>query len=205
MNKYKEKYYKYLKSSKWRLKRQQKFDQVGRRCEECGSLNKLHIHHLTYDRLYVEKLDDLKVLCEKCHSEAHKIINKDKKRKTIVKKKSKKELIRIKKKNRGIESAEKSKVSEISKMFSKGPIKVNEKYLKKKDIKKANKNKTRPSREERKIKCEEKLKKRLLEFKKIGCVDKIYVKGYRFSLDKVNFKSYENFKMLLIAKKSNQI
>lgn len=194
---YKDKYYKYLKSSKWRLKRQHKFNQVGRRCEECGSLRKLHVHHLTYDRLYVEKLEDLKVLCEVCHMEAHKIISKDKKKTINIK--PKKQLVRINKKNRGIESAKKYKISEIAKMFSKGHIKLNEKYLKGKVVQKVNKNKTKVSKEERKIKCEEKLKKRLIEFKKISDVEKIYVKGYRFSLDKVNFKSYQVFKMLLMA------
>lgn len=42
-------------------------------CFSCKSDNKIHTHHITYDRLGNEDLSDLVYLCEKCHSIAHKI------------------------------------------------------------------------------------------------------------------------------------
>ncbi len=42
-------------------------------CQRCGSKYKLHIHHLTYNHHFYEHLflDDLIVLCEKCHQNEH--------------------------------------------------------------------------------------------------------------------------------------
>jgi len=64
-------YEKYLKSSTWRKKREQLFALRGKRCESCSSENLLQIHHLTYERIFNESLDDLKILCKGCHSNAH--------------------------------------------------------------------------------------------------------------------------------------
>lgn len=36
-------------------------------CEKCGSIEELHVHHLSYKRLYHERLSDLQVLCKHCH------------------------------------------------------------------------------------------------------------------------------------------
>ena len=43
-------------------------------CQKCSSKSKLHVHHLTYKHHFYEHLylDDLVVLCEKCHQEEHK-------------------------------------------------------------------------------------------------------------------------------------
>lgn len=67
-------YYKiYLRSSHWRLKRWIKLTQrrVLNRgivsCEKCGSKKRIIIHHITYKRLWRERLSDLQVLCWKCH------------------------------------------------------------------------------------------------------------------------------------------
>ena len=45
-------------------------------CQNCGSRYKLHIHHLTYEHHFYEHLyiDDLVVLCNKCHQKEHKKI-----------------------------------------------------------------------------------------------------------------------------------
>ena len=42
-------------------------------CQKCGSKYKLHVHHLTYNHHFYEHLflDDLIVLCEKCHQNEH--------------------------------------------------------------------------------------------------------------------------------------
>lgn len=65
----------YLLSPEWRQKRRQKLNLVNYRCEQCGYLARmrdLHVHHLTYERLGDENLDeDLEVLCRWCHHEHH--------------------------------------------------------------------------------------------------------------------------------------
>jgi len=60
-------YKEYLLSDTWRRKRQRKFKQVGRKCELCGAVRQLEVHHLHYDSLGKEKLADLQVLCTECH------------------------------------------------------------------------------------------------------------------------------------------
>lgn len=56
-------YSEYINGPAWKAKREEKLRQVGRRCECCGSTNKLEVHHLTYERLFNEDLNDLMVLC----------------------------------------------------------------------------------------------------------------------------------------------
>lgn len=58
----------YLKSEKWKRIRIRKFKQVGRKCEKCGSKKGLQCHHLNYERLGKEKLNDLQILCTDCHA-----------------------------------------------------------------------------------------------------------------------------------------
>ena len=41
-------------------------------CDRCGSKGPLQVHHITYDRLYDEKPEDLEALCLKCHKKADK-------------------------------------------------------------------------------------------------------------------------------------
>lgn len=62
-------YLRYIDSKEWELKRIEKFREAGKRCEACGSSKKIHVHHLTYARLFNERLSDLMVLCEKHHDE----------------------------------------------------------------------------------------------------------------------------------------
>src|SRR6266581_4708000 len=58
----------YMKTAKWKKKRKAKLDQAGRRCEQCGSVTGgMDVHHKTYDRLGNERLEDLVVLCVRCH------------------------------------------------------------------------------------------------------------------------------------------
>jgi 5-methylcytosine-specific restriction endonuclease McrA len=46
-------------------------------CERCPEganqrvANELHIHHLTYERLGEERLEDVEVLCRDCHDKIH--------------------------------------------------------------------------------------------------------------------------------------
>ena len=66
-------YYKeYLQSDTWKAKRKAVLIRDGLRCQLCGHEKNLHVHHVTYDRIYDEDLDDLITLCSDCHSGLHK-------------------------------------------------------------------------------------------------------------------------------------
>ena len=60
----------YYLSEEWETKRRFALHRAGNRCDRCGSKGPLQIHHITYDRLYDEKPEDLEVLCLKCHKKA---------------------------------------------------------------------------------------------------------------------------------------
>src|SRR6266704_1118874 len=62
------KYLNYFQSSKWKSIREQ-FQK---------NRTKLHLHHITYNRLYNELLEDLRLICESCHIEIHKLQHKQK-------------------------------------------------------------------------------------------------------------------------------
>lgn len=69
-------YKSYLKSKDWRIKRHKflKSSCYRKRCELCGSSDeicKIHIHHLTYERIGDELLLDLVAVCEICHILVH--------------------------------------------------------------------------------------------------------------------------------------
>lgn len=64
-------YRKYLRSPKWKARRQALIADRKWRCEVCGSGFKLHVHHLTYVRLFDELDTDLAVLCDECHGAVH--------------------------------------------------------------------------------------------------------------------------------------
>jgi hypothetical protein len=57
----------YLQTREWKAKRNRKLIQAGNRCEICGSLHRLEVHHTTYERRGYELLEDLTVLCRSCH------------------------------------------------------------------------------------------------------------------------------------------
>ena len=65
-------YPEYLRTPEWRRTRLAKLEQVDNNCRRCGFRNtRLHVHHLTYDHLGHEWLDELVALCEKCHWVVH--------------------------------------------------------------------------------------------------------------------------------------
>src|SRR6185369_486505 len=65
------KYAEYLKSPHWALIKFNVFAARGMKCELCGSLKDIDIHHKTYGRIGREKPEDLMVLCRLCHGKAH--------------------------------------------------------------------------------------------------------------------------------------
>lgn len=64
-------YAKYLNSVHWKNTRKKKLIQTEFRCEKCGSREKLQVHHLTYENIGAEYLEDLQVLCASCHTKVH--------------------------------------------------------------------------------------------------------------------------------------
>jgi len=82
-------YEQYLQSPQWRAIREQKLAEAGYRCEfdavggdegwifeqdddgRCSTTDGLEVHHLTYDNLGRERMEDLKVLCVRHHALTH--------------------------------------------------------------------------------------------------------------------------------------
>ena len=62
-------YQKYMRSKEWKAKRQEKLEACDHKCEcEGGCYRKAtQIHHLHYDTLGEESMEDLQALCPKCH------------------------------------------------------------------------------------------------------------------------------------------
>ncbi len=61
----------YLQSTEWRTLRNQVFTRDNHTCQSCGSQSSLNCHHIMYDRLGAEELEDLITLCKNCHTALH--------------------------------------------------------------------------------------------------------------------------------------
>lgn len=57
----------YYESPQWKSKRLQKLRLVGHKCEVCGRTGSLDVHHLNYNHLYDELMEDLQALCRYHH------------------------------------------------------------------------------------------------------------------------------------------
>ncbi len=64
----------YLKTPEWRSIRNRALIGAGNRCQLCGSRKNLNAHHNNYQRRGDELLEDLTVLCRRCHQEHHGIL-----------------------------------------------------------------------------------------------------------------------------------
>lgn len=64
-------YLAYLQSPQWKARRLELFAARGAKCEICQSKKLLHLHHLTYVRLYDELDSDLAIVCDECHGAIH--------------------------------------------------------------------------------------------------------------------------------------
>src|SRR5262249_8716042 len=64
-------YLKYLNSPEWKALRDAVIKRCQGICERCKKYLVDEVHHLTYDRLYHEALEDLQGLCEPCHEYLH--------------------------------------------------------------------------------------------------------------------------------------
>ena len=69
-------YEKYLETPHWRFLRRKMLKRAEHKCQRCrAGMVVLHVHHKTYERRGEERLSDLIVLCEKCHSQEHGLVN----------------------------------------------------------------------------------------------------------------------------------
>ena len=61
----------YLFSDEWKHKRDLIMELYNYKCQECGA-EATDVHHLTYERIFQEDINDLIPLCRKCHENKHK-------------------------------------------------------------------------------------------------------------------------------------
>lgn len=64
----------YLQSPAWREKRIQRLKIAKNRCAACAKGKAIHVHHLTYARIFNEEMADLLPLCEPHHVIAEELI-----------------------------------------------------------------------------------------------------------------------------------
>lgn len=65
-------YQAYLSSKHWREFRELALNHYGHSCKKCGvEVKSPDVHHLTYERRGCELLEDVTILCRKCHREEH--------------------------------------------------------------------------------------------------------------------------------------
>lgn len=69
--KHSSRYVSYLHSPAWFALRAKHLLRYGADCKACGSLEKIQLHHKTYDNLGHEKVSELVALCEACHRAVH--------------------------------------------------------------------------------------------------------------------------------------
>ena len=76
-----EAYKRYMKSDRWKAKRQEVFAYYGKRCYACRKRAKiLHVHHMDYSRLGRESVKDLIPLCVPCHREVTRVYRRNRRR-----------------------------------------------------------------------------------------------------------------------------
>ncbi len=70
-----ERYDAYMLSPEWRTLRAAVFKRDNNQCRQCGSRDRLTAHHLTYVRMFRERMEDLITLCKDCHEMQHRKTN----------------------------------------------------------------------------------------------------------------------------------
>lgn len=61
----------YLKTDRWMIVCQRRKALDGYQCRDCGEMEFLNVHHLTYENRGLESLEDLVTLCDECHRKRH--------------------------------------------------------------------------------------------------------------------------------------
>lgn len=65
------KYYLYLGSDTWKQKRKLVFERDSTLCQICKTETATEVHHLSYQNIYNEPLEDLIAICQVCHKKEH--------------------------------------------------------------------------------------------------------------------------------------
>lgn len=67
-----QRYQEYLKSSRWRELRKKALEYYGHECMECKRTDGvMQVHHITYENMGNESLEDVIILCKSCHYKEH--------------------------------------------------------------------------------------------------------------------------------------
>lgn len=64
-------YKEYIKSTAWYQKKLARLKKDKYTCQKCGDTEFLEVHHLTYDNLGDEPMEDLITVCRDCHQKIH--------------------------------------------------------------------------------------------------------------------------------------
>ena len=64
-------YDRYMRSKTWQIKRRKFLAHFNCQCALCGNKDHLHVHHLHYETLGDERVEDVLVCCRRCHFLAH--------------------------------------------------------------------------------------------------------------------------------------
>ena len=66
------KYQKFISSEKWNIIKHIIVRKRGYKCELCGHIRNIQLHHKNYDhKLGYEREEDLILLCDRCHKVSH--------------------------------------------------------------------------------------------------------------------------------------
>ena len=69
----------YMTTKQWKQLKLERLRIAQNKCESCGSTHNLHLHHITYERLTQELVEDVAILCggiDGCHQKLHDIVAK---------------------------------------------------------------------------------------------------------------------------------
>jgi 5-methylcytosine-specific restriction endonuclease McrA len=69
-------YEQYLQTEHWQAMRRLALEAADHHCLLCDADSNLDVHHRTYERLGMEQLRDLVVLCETCHARHHEVFER---------------------------------------------------------------------------------------------------------------------------------
>ena len=116
----KDEYADYLLTDHWLDVREQRNAIDGYKCVLCGSPYNLHVHHISYDRLWCEKPDiDLVTLCEDCHFKLHRALNVSEELISPIKEKYTDDFYYIISNNTDLKKLKENYISEIGKVYAK--------------------------------------------------------------------------------------
>jgi hypothetical protein len=61
----------YMQSKEWKALKLSRLKIAQHQCEHCGSVYSLQLHHITYERITQEEINDVAILCNICHQKIH--------------------------------------------------------------------------------------------------------------------------------------